>query len=105
MDASIEKTRETIEIIAELIRYRIYDSDSKKTTFAEENQYISSFIKLQRIRLTDKIKIEYVYDEKLDNYEVYPFLMIPVIENAFKFAGGKMWISIIAKYEIAFSRC
>ena len=63
----------------------------------QEIQYLQSFIELQKIRSSDKLKLKVDFDKKLNGQLVYPLLFLPLVENAFKFVGGDYDMQVEAK--------
>ena len=63
----------------------------------QEIEYLQSFIELQRIRSSDKLKLKVDFDKKLNGQLVYPLLFLPLVENAFKFVGGDYEMQVEAK--------
>src|SRR5262249_59530593 len=62
----------------------------------QEVNYIETFIELQRARASEKLVLETKFDEKLNGQQIYPLLFLPLVENAFKYVGGKSLIRIEA---------
>lgn len=58
---------------------------------------MESFIELQKIRSTDKLKLSVVLDKQLNGQLVYPLLFLPLVENAFKFIGGDYQMLVEAR--------
>lgn len=79
-----DKAQKSIEKLAGLMRYLIYDSDIKIVELKKEFDFIENYIELMRQRLTSKIKLDVKIDNKLPNAKIPPLLFIPFIENAFK---------------------
>ena len=70
--------------LSEMLRYMLYESDSKRIFINDEIKYIQNYISLQELRdseISEKISI--VYDVQ-KNIEIEPMLLISFIENAFK---------------------
>lgn len=70
--------------LAGLMRYMLYESDTKKVALITEVEYLKSYIELQKIRFEEdvSISVNINYDEGPDTIE--PMLLIPFVENAFK---------------------
>jgi two-component system, LytTR family, sensor kinase len=79
-----DNTEFSILKLSELLRYVLYDSGENKVELAKDIQYINNYIDLQTIRLSSKVKINYVIKGGLKNYMIAPLLLITFIENAFK---------------------
>lgn len=98
MDEDHEGAKRSIEKFSELLRYQLYDQQVQVPVM-QEIEYLQSFIDLQKIRSTDKLKLNVDFDKKLNGQLVYPLLFLPLVENAFKFVGGDYKMDIQAKAE------
>jgi hypothetical protein len=78
------KTEIAILKLSEMLRYMLYESPAEKADLLKEITYISNYIELQRMRLSDKIKIQYEVIGEPESLLIAPFLLITFIENAFK---------------------
>ena len=86
------------------MRYQLYDQQ-QQVPVSSEVEYLKSFVDLQKVRSTDKLKLHMHFDKALNGQMVYPLLFLPLVENAFKFIGGdyKMNISTeLQEQEIVF---
>jgi LytS/YehU family sensor histidine kinase len=96
MDEDTEGAKRSIEKFSELLRYQLYDQQ-QQVPVMQEIEYLQSFIELQKIRSTDKLKLKVEFDKKLNGQLVYPLLFLPLVENAFKFVGGNYEMQVEAK--------
>jgi hypothetical protein len=98
MDEDKDGAKRSIEKFSELLRYQLYDQQ-QQVPVMQEIEYLQSFIELQKIRSTDKLKLQVDFDQQLNGQLVYPLLFLPLVENAFKFVGGEYRMLIEAKVE------
>jgi LytS/YehU family sensor histidine kinase len=98
MDEDKDGAKRSIEKFSELLRYQLYDQQ-QQVPVMQEIEYLQSFIELQKIRSTDKLKLQVDFDKRLNGQLVYPLLFLPLVENAFKFVGGEYVMLIAAKVE------
>jgi len=96
MDEDLQGAKQSIEKISELLRYQLYDQHHQ-VPVKNEIEYLQSFIDLQRVRSTERMKLKVEFDKKLNGQMVYPLLFLPLVENAFKFVGGDYKLNIEAK--------
>jgi sensor histidine kinase YesM len=95
MDEDLQGAKKSIEKLSELLRYQLYDQQHQ-VKVSSEIEYLQSFIDLQKIRSSDKLKMEINFDKGLNGQMVYPLLFLPLVENAFKFIGGNYRLDIHA---------
>lgn len=77
-------TEHSILKLSELLRYVLYESGDNQVELSKDIQYINNYIDLQRLRLSQKIKINYSVTGNMQGKKIAPLLLITFIENAFK---------------------
>jgi len=95
MDENVAEAKKSVEKFSELLRYQLYDQQ-QTVPVSQEVRYLRNFIELQEIRSSEKLQLSVHFDDKLNGQQVYPLLMLPLVENAFKYVGGDYWIRIEA---------
>jgi len=71
--------------LSNLMRYVLTEAESKYVTLQQEMNYIKGYIELQQLRLPEKTELEFTYLIDNDQNKIAPLLLIPFIENAFKY--------------------
>jgi two-component system, LytTR family, sensor kinase len=99
MDESVEGAKQTIEKLSNMLRYRLYGQNEEMTSLKEEFEYLRNYIDLQNTRYAGQLKLAANFDKSTEHFKIYPFLMLPLVENAFKYVSGKNEIIIQTKYE------
>ncbi|HEY0680065.1 MAG TPA: histidine kinase [Chitinophagaceae bacterium] len=94
MDDDVGAAKRSVEKFSDLLRYQLYDQQ-QTVPISQELEHLDNFIALQKVRSPEKLKLEINVSSSLNTQQVYPLLLLPLIENAFKFAGGD-FISINA---------
>ncbi|MBO9636340.1 MAG: histidine kinase, partial [Chitinophagaceae bacterium] len=87
-----------IEQFSGLLRYQLYDQ-SQTVEISREIAYLQQFINLQKLRSSGKLQLNCTFDEALQQQQIFPLLLLPLVENAFKYAGGRWTIDIDARLE------
>ncbi|HVU55537.1 MAG TPA: histidine kinase [Puia sp.] len=95
MDENVAEAKKSVEKFSELLRYQLYDQQ-QTVPLSQEIRYLRNFIELQGLRSSEKLQLSVHFDSRLDGQQVYPLLMLPLVENAFKYVGGEYWIHIDA---------
>lgn len=70
--------------LSKMMRYLLYDTEPQKALISTEINFMSNYIDLMRLRLTDKVALNISFPEITNDFLVPPLLFIPFIENAFK---------------------
>jgi sensor histidine kinase YesM len=98
MDEDVSAAKKSIEKFSGLLRYQLYDQQ-QKVPVSQEIQYLANFIELQQVRTSEKLQLQVSFDPQLNGQQVYPLLLLPLVENAFKYVGGDYKIDITARLE------
>ena len=80
-----EKTSEAVLLLADMMRYVLSDTQNDYVPLELEINYLSKFIELQKLRITDKVSIDYEVKGDIESKKIAPLILLPFIENAFKF--------------------
>ena len=78
---------EMILKLSDLMSYIIYDARAKFANFKNEAEFIKNHVDLEKIRVQNRVEVNFETDENLFNYEIAPLLFTPFIENAFKYVA------------------
>jgi two-component system LytT family sensor kinase len=98
VDDDVPGAKQSIELLSELLRYQLYDRQHQ-VSIKQELDYLQNYILLQKVRASKKMALHIDFDAALAGQQVYPLLFLPLVENAFKYIGGKYGISIKAEPE------
>lgn len=79
-----DKVPELILKLSDLMRHIIYESKEKFIPLEKEIEFVNNFISLQKIRTSEKTKIQYQIKGKIPSARIAPLLFEPFIDNAFK---------------------
>lgn len=84
IDINPEKAKDTLVELSKMMRYLLYEADKPLVPLQREDQFIYSYIKLMRLRFTEKVEISIERQQQIPNAMVPPLLTINFVENAFK---------------------
>jgi len=70
--------------LSQMFRYVLYESGTEKIELHKDIAYITNYINLQRLRLAQKVQINYKVTGETKCLQIAPLLLISFIENAFK---------------------
>lgn len=74
--------------LAELMRYLLESSKKDRVPLRQEWDLICGVVALERLRLERDVVIELVQEGALEGLELPPMLLLPLVENAFKYGSG-----------------
>ncbi len=80
-----DKAPDAIIKLSGLMRYTVNETNEDHVSLSKEVEYITNYIELQKLRLSDKVNISYEINGQPNGQLVAPFLLVPFVENAFKF--------------------
>lgn len=79
-----DKASENLLRLSDILRYMLYDANSKKVPLKKELSYIEDYINLASLKDSRGLNIKVDLDKSQPNLPVAPLLFIPFVENAFK---------------------
>ncbi len=82
-----DRAPDVVVKLSGMMRYAVSEANQSFVALSKELSYISNYIELQRLRLSDKVKIRYEITGtgQAEDKRIAPFLLIPFVENAFKY--------------------
>lgn len=101
--AALAKFRPTraevaIERLGDMLRYTLKEDGRELVEFSEEYEFTRQYIAFEQLRFEDRLKIDLQVDPESFNFDVPPFSMQTLAENAVLHAvsvrpeGGSIWI-------------
>ena len=80
-----EKTPESIMKLSNIMRYVTDEAAENFVPLANEANFISDYVELQRLRLGSKVTLDFAINGKLADKVIAPLLLVTFIENVFKY--------------------
>ena len=90
-----ELTTEAILKVSSILRYTLYKSDNSLALLREEIEIINAYIDIQKMRSKNNLPITYHLTGEVKEYKIEPFILLPLIENAFKYGMANINDSFI----------
>ncbi|PZX93256.1 hypothetical protein DOS84_10320 [Flavobacterium aquariorum] len=97
----LSKSDDSAEIvlqISDFLRYSVYDVNSRHIPLEKEIEYLKNYISLQQLRFDNRLELSFSTNGICKNQFIEPFLILPFIENSFKYclddAYSQAWITI-----------
>lgn len=75
---------QSVTRLSSIMRYVISEAAHDLVPLEKEIAYISAYIDLEKLRLTEKVKLEYTVTGESANKQIAPLIFVALIENAFK---------------------
>lgn len=75
---------EAVLKLSRLMRYLLYESEQGKTRLADEVAFLTNYIDLMKLRLSNKIDLKVSLPDVNTEFLIPPLLFVPFVENAFK---------------------
>lgn len=82
-----EDTISSADMVARLsglLRYMLYETDVRHMPLSKEIQLMKDYVELEKVRLNET-QVKMTIQTDASDYTVPPLLLIPLLENAFKF--------------------
>ncbi|MBS1662236.1 MAG: histidine kinase [Bacteroidetes bacterium] len=95
---ALEKSDSTADAVVKLssmMRYVLLETSRDKVALEQEISYISDYIDLQQIRFEGSSKVDFSVTGQPAGKSIIPLLLIPFVENAFKYGVNPEEPSVI----------
>jgi two-component sensor histidine kinase len=84
IDISTEEAKEAVIKLSHLMRHLLYESERNLISLKKEIDFIEAYIDLMRLRFSERVKIEFNWEQIDLESQVPPLLFTNLLENAFK---------------------
>ena len=84
IDIDPTKAQETVLELSRMMRFVLYEGDRHEVPLSKEMDFIRTYVKLMRLRYTDKVSISLQLPNEVPDKTIPPLILISFIENAFK---------------------
>lgn len=89
-----DKAPELVLKLSHLMRYLLYATRAPLQPLSKEIENIQNYIEIERVRFDEALEVDFQVEGNLENTEIAPMLLIPLVENAFKHGANKSLESI-----------
>ncbi len=96
-----DRTAEAVMKLASLMRFMLYETSSPFIPIQEEIRIIGDYIELEKLRYSDRLRVEFTSDLDNPNEPIAPLLLIHFVENAFKHGAGESRNEINVRISLA----
>ena len=79
------KAADMVGKLSEMMRYTLDSSRNEFVSLNQELEYLRGYIDLQKVRLDENISLEVNIGEDAGGLQIAPLILLPFIENAFKY--------------------
>lgn len=84
IDIDTEEAKDAVIKLSKLMRHLLYDSEATLVSMDKEFDFITSYINLMKLRVSDKVNISLNIPTELPSKKIPPLLFTSFVENAFK---------------------
>ena len=80
-----EAAARTLIKLSELLRAQLYEFSEAQIPIEKEIEYLQNYIALEKIRRGANVEVNFMEEGKLSGFTIAPLMLIPFLENCFKF--------------------
>ncbi|MDP1843722.1 MAG: sensor histidine kinase [Sediminibacterium sp.] len=80
-----DKTAPAVLKLSAIMRYILTETERSLVPLENEVDFLHNYIDLQQVRLTDKVQVEFTINGNTGELLIAPLILIPFVENAFKY--------------------
>ncbi|HEX8459871.1 MAG TPA: sensor histidine kinase, partial [Segetibacter sp.] len=96
-----DATADAVLKLSSIMRYVLNETKNDIVPLEKEIQFVKHFIELQKVRLTDKVSIDFNIEDEIATKQIAPLILIAFVENAFKYGistkeSSKIYFSLVA---------
>jgi len=84
VDISPQLAKKSIHSLSKLMRYMLYETDTREVSLREEIHFLQQYISLMELRLAHGNKVITDFPAEIPDVRIAPLIFIALIENAFK---------------------
>lgn len=88
-DEDVEAAKNTVQQLSQLLRHSLYESEKERVDLYKEIDYVKNYIAIQQTRKPADLQIITNLKVVRNACQIAPHLFVPLVENAFKYVGGK----------------
>lgn len=82
-----ENLPDTIMQLSDLLRYQLYETEEDTVPLSKEITYLNNYLELELLR-RQHLKLEFNVTGMTNNKKIRPLILLPYIENAFKYSNS-----------------
>lgn len=87
LDESPERAKDSLVKFSDILRYQLYDCIGDQVPVIKEIGYLDNYVRIQSLRKGSDCRIGFTFDTTWHDEQVAPLLLIPFVENAFKYVS------------------
>ncbi|PKF75220.1 sensor histidine kinase [Chryseobacterium sp. PMSZPI] len=88
---------------SDILRYQLYHCNQPLVLLDKEIEYLQNLVEVEKLRWGNELNVQATWDINYKKANIAPLLLVPFIENAFKYVcrlpGHKGYVKIICKEE------
>ena len=97
IDYDSEIAKDSVIRLSKLMRVLLYETENSNYSFNNEISFLKDYIALMKIRLSENVKIDFIYPDQNIDFPIPPLVFVSFVENSFKhgiLASGDSFIDI-----------
>ncbi len=97
--AGSEKAKDVVLQLSGLMHYMLYEAGAEKVLLRNEINYLEDYISVEQMRFAERLDLSFQYSGDIEGKLIAPLLLLPFIENAFKYSveDNEGWVTINLK--------
>nr|WP_283016276.1 histidine kinase [Panacibacter microcysteis] len=88
IDKANTTARESLQKFSAMLRYQLYECNADTVPIEKEINYLQHYVDMQRLRKDNHYQINFNASATTGNFSIAPLLLLPFIENAFKYLSA-----------------
>lgn len=84
-----DETPEVVLKLSKLLRFVLYETESRSIPISREIEFLQDYIDLQKIRFDKRLNVKFSTSVDEPQTQILPLILIPLVENAFKHGASQ----------------
>jgi len=91
-----EQASQVVLRLSDLMHYMLYEASARTVPLKKEIKHLESYIYIEKMRFAERLELFFQFSGEIEGKTIYPLLLLPFIENAFKHGLARQagWITI-----------
>jgi len=82
------EARNSVEKLSEMLRYQLYECNTDMIDISQELSYVRNYVAIQQLRMEAGTDLRVTIPSDIGHFKIAPLLILPLIENAFKYLSN-----------------
>ncbi|MCC2546463.1 histidine kinase [Hymenobacter sp. BT175] len=84
-EVDVPRAQQALYKLSRIMRYVLYQTQEPAVLLSQEVTFLQDYVSLMQLRMMPTMQVDFTVPEPLDDRTIAPLLLLPFLENAFKY--------------------